>query len=133
MVAPRPQNYKELYNLRHASLRNAIERIFGVLKKRFPILASPPMYPYPTQVSLVIALFCLSNFINVEGEEDLYNTEWLQEDVREEGQGEDNINTAGHVTNEEKEAAKVLRDNIAKAMWNDYIKTCRDRGLIREM
>ncbi|KAK9058168.1 hypothetical protein SSX86_023008 [Deinandra increscens subsp. villosa] len=28
-----PENSKELFNLRHASLRNAIERAFGVLKK----------------------------------------------------------------------------------------------------
>src|SRR5215471_13726721 len=34
----RPRNEKELYNLRHASLRNVIERIFGVSKKRFKIL-----------------------------------------------------------------------------------------------
>jgi len=35
----RPKNPKELFNLCHASLRNAIERIFGVVKKRrFPIL-----------------------------------------------------------------------------------------------
>jgi len=34
----RPKNPKELFNLRHASLRNAIERIFGVVKRRFPIL-----------------------------------------------------------------------------------------------
>ncbi|KAG4941097.1 hypothetical protein JHK87_044968 [Glycine soja] len=29
-----PQNYKELFNLHHASARNLIERSFGVLKKR---------------------------------------------------------------------------------------------------
>nr|KAJ0205401.1 hypothetical protein LSAT_V11C500278270 [Lactuca sativa] len=33
-----PQNSKELFNLRHASLRNTIERAFGVLKRRFPII-----------------------------------------------------------------------------------------------
>ncbi|GJY26317.1 putative nuclease HARBI1 [Tanacetum coccineum] len=33
-----PQNPRELFNLRHASLRNSIERAFGVLKKRFPII-----------------------------------------------------------------------------------------------
>ncbi|CAI9286136.1 unnamed protein product [Lactuca saligna] len=33
-----PQNARELFNLRHASLRNAIERAFGVLKRRFPII-----------------------------------------------------------------------------------------------
>ncbi|KAI4371057.1 hypothetical protein MLD38_019333 [Melastoma candidum] len=32
-----PQTPKELFNHRHASLRNCIERAFGVLKKRFPI------------------------------------------------------------------------------------------------
>ncbi|GLT95036.1 hypothetical protein SLE2022_127410 [Rubroshorea leprosula] len=33
-----PQNAKELFNLRYAALRNAIERAFGVLKRRFEIL-----------------------------------------------------------------------------------------------
>jgi hypothetical protein len=46
----KPENAKELYNLRHAGLRNAIERIFGVLKKRFPILTTFPDYPFETQV-----------------------------------------------------------------------------------
>jgi DDE superfamily endonuclease len=35
-----PQNHRELFNLRHASLRNSIERAFGVLKKCFPIIAT---------------------------------------------------------------------------------------------
>ncbi|XP_074337288.1 uncharacterized protein LOC141674484 [Apium graveolens] len=35
-----PRNARELFNHRHSSLRNAIERAFGVLKKRFPIIAS---------------------------------------------------------------------------------------------
>ncbi|XP_028757226.1 uncharacterized protein LOC114716391 [Neltuma alba] len=34
-----PQNATEIFNHRHASLRNVIERTFGVLKKRFPIMA----------------------------------------------------------------------------------------------
>ncbi len=34
----KPQNPKELFNLRHAQLRNVVERIFGVVKKRFPVL-----------------------------------------------------------------------------------------------
>ena len=35
-----PRNMQELFNLRHVSLRNAIEKVFGVLKKQFPIIAS---------------------------------------------------------------------------------------------
>ena len=37
----KPQNAKELFNLRHASLRNIIERCFGVFKRRFRILSTP--------------------------------------------------------------------------------------------
>ena len=33
-----PANAKELFNLRHASARNIIERMFGILKNRFAIL-----------------------------------------------------------------------------------------------
>ena len=44
----RPKNAQELFNLRHS--RNAIERIFGVLKKEFPILTDSTAYPYATQV-----------------------------------------------------------------------------------
>nr|KAJ0227500.1 hypothetical protein LSAT_V11C100005000 [Lactuca sativa] len=33
-----PQNARELFNLRHASLRNVIEMAFGVLKRRFLII-----------------------------------------------------------------------------------------------
>ena len=39
-----PQGMKELFNRRHASLRNVIERCFGVLKARFPILNAMPSY-----------------------------------------------------------------------------------------
>ena len=31
-------NHEELFNLRHASARNVVERVFGVLKKRWGIL-----------------------------------------------------------------------------------------------
>ena len=34
----RPQTPQELFNLRHASLRNIIERLFGELKRKFKIL-----------------------------------------------------------------------------------------------
>ena len=34
----KPQNKEELFNLRHAQLRNIVERIFGILKRHFRIL-----------------------------------------------------------------------------------------------
>ena len=46
------QNAQELFNLRHSSLRNAVERIFGVTKKRFQVLTNQLEYPYEIQVCM---------------------------------------------------------------------------------
>nr|KYP43214.1 hypothetical protein KK1_035355 [Cajanus cajan] len=45
-----PENEKELFNLRHASLRNVIEKIFGIFKSRFIIFKSTPPFLFKTQV-----------------------------------------------------------------------------------
>ena len=58
-----PQNPKELFNLRHSSLRVTIERAFGALKNRFKILYNKPFHPYKTQVKLVLACCILQNWI----------------------------------------------------------------------
>eukprot|EP00262_Sarcandra_glabra_P013627 TRINITY_DN3822_c0_g1_i1.p1 TRINITY_DN3822_c0_g1~~TRINITY_DN3822_c0_g1_i1.p1 ORF type:complete len:128 (-),score=5.77 TRINITY_DN3822_c0_g1_i1:203-586(-) len=59
----RPQNARELLNYNHSSLRNVVERTFGVLKKRFPILKTTPTYAYSTQVDIVLACCVLHNHI----------------------------------------------------------------------
>uniref|UniRef100_A0A453IQU7 Uncharacterized protein n=1 Tax=Aegilops tauschii subsp. strangulata TaxID=200361 RepID=A0A453IQU7_AEGTS len=51
-VRQRPQNYKELFNLRHAQLRNHIERIIGILKMRFPILKVAAHYSVDKQIDI---------------------------------------------------------------------------------
>ena len=61
----RPQNYEELFNLRHASLRNVIERAFGILKKRFPILVYMTSYPVEIQIMLVKSCFAIHIFIRL--------------------------------------------------------------------
>jgi len=60
-----PQKPRELFNLRHSSLRNVIERTFGVLKKRFPIIASgtEPHYPLETMTDIVLSCCILHNFL----------------------------------------------------------------------
>jgi len=59
----KPQNKEELFNLRHASLRNVIERQFGVLKRRFKIIRTAPEFPLPVQTRLRYALTGLNNLI----------------------------------------------------------------------
>ena len=67
-----------MFNLRQAQARNCIERIFGILKKRFSILQSRIEYPYESQVKLLLALAALHNFIlKRNGEEEC--AVWEQE------------------------------------------------------
>ena len=40
-----PKNANELFNIRHASLRNTIERLFGILKSHFRIFKIAPPFP----------------------------------------------------------------------------------------
>jgi hypothetical protein len=42
----RPTNARELYNLRHSSLRVTVERGIGALKGRFRILDNKPFHKY---------------------------------------------------------------------------------------
>ncbi|KAK3194045.1 hypothetical protein Dsin_025355 [Dipteronia sinensis] len=58
-----PANEVELFNLRYASLRNVIERIFGIFKSRFTIFKSVPPFPFRTLTELVSACVGLHNFI----------------------------------------------------------------------
>ena len=60
----------ELFNLRHASARNVIERSFGVLKKRWSILRTPSFFDIKTQIRIINACFMLHNFIRDEQQSD---------------------------------------------------------------
>ena len=70
MYFNRPKNKEELFNLHHAMLRNVIERIFGVLKRRFRILQLAPEYNIDTQSRLPAALSALHNFIRTQDPDD---------------------------------------------------------------
>ncbi|XP_057458064.1 uncharacterized protein LOC130748834 [Lotus japonicus] len=111
-----PQNPRELFNLRHSSLRNVIERTFGVLKKRFPIISSgtEPHYSFEVMRNIVVACCILHNFLmGVDIDEALMaevDRELLQRDIdRSQAQRD-----------EEYRQGQLLRDNIANEMWNVY-------------
>ena len=53
----------EKFNHRHSSLRNVIERAFGVLKMKWRILLAVPQYEPETQTKIITACMCLHNFI----------------------------------------------------------------------
>jgi hypothetical protein len=66
----KPQNAKELFNLRHSSLSVTIDRAFAALKNRFKILDQKPFHTFLTQVKLVLACCILHNWILGWGEDD---------------------------------------------------------------
>eukprot|EP00268_Persea_americana_P027958 TRINITY_DN2719_c0_g1_i5.p1 TRINITY_DN2719_c0_g1~~TRINITY_DN2719_c0_g1_i5.p1 ORF type:complete len:102 (+),score=5.04 TRINITY_DN2719_c0_g1_i5:176-481(+) len=61
-----PRNKQEAFNNCLSSLRNIIERSFGVLKARFPILKKMTPYSFPIQRSIVVAAMAVRNFIRKE-------------------------------------------------------------------
>ncbi|XP_049935002.1 protein ALP1-like isoform X2 [Nymphaea colorata] len=78
----RPRTPQELFNHRHSSLRNTVERTFGMLKARFPVLKMQVQYPFKKQALIVLATCVLHNFIidhnpNAEqfGDEDAPSTD----------------------------------------------------------
>jgi hypothetical protein len=117
----RPKNKEELFNLRHASARNVIERSFGVTKNRFNILDQPPRYLMLVQTYILSALCALHNFIFLIF---IYINPMSQDEVEVK---EDKIDLTqfgnlgfGVITREMQNRASRKRDEIASNMWREY-------------
>ncbi|XP_061340027.1 uncharacterized protein LOC133286609 [Gastrolobium bilobum] len=114
-----PQNANKLFNLRHASLRNVIERIFGIFKSRFTIFKSAPPFLFETQAELVLACVALHNFLRKECRSDEFPIESIDASsssvspVNE----EDNFQLVGQTQEQEREDANAWRTSIALDMW----------------
>ncbi|KMT08219.1 hypothetical protein BVRB_6g142370 [Beta vulgaris subsp. vulgaris] len=117
-----PTNYKELFNLRHSSARNTIERAFGLLKKRWAILRKSSFYEKQTQVRIINACFVLHNFVREENmdeenllyevDEDLSNVEAV--DTLDD-EGEDFVSTT-----QTSPQWNDFRDELAKKLFREY-------------
>ncbi|KAL8492702.1 hypothetical protein ACS0TY_024050 [Phlomoides rotata] len=107
----------ELFNHRHSSLRNAIERCFGLLKSRFPMLKwGMPPYTMDRQVKIVIACCVLHNFIRRFGMEDEIfegNSEYNEND-------EFVFSHSAQANQQSIEDQCLIRDAIANAMWQNW-------------
>ena len=114
------ENAKELFNLRHVSLRNAIERTFGVLKKRFPIIASTtePSYCVDTQNEIILACCILHNYLmGVDLDESLITE--VDEEVLHFHR--ERVAPTPREDDEDARQGDIIRDSIALAMWQNYV------------
>lgn len=59
-----------MFNYAQSSLRNVIERAFGVLKMKWRILLDIPAYPHQTQTEIICACMALHNFIRLNAQFD---------------------------------------------------------------
>jgi hypothetical protein len=121
----RPKNKEELFNLRHSSARNVIERIFGVLKRCFRVLLLTPEYSLEIQARIPAALCAIHNFI------------CIHDPIDEVMYTDDDDSNNGVVFNDdtiEAVAAEVdqplaRRDRIAQQMWDDYLAIRMERAI----
>jgi hypothetical protein len=125
----RPKNKEELFNLRHSSARNIIERIFGVLKRRYRILLLAPEYSMHIQARIPAALCALHNFISIHDptEEVIYDDDHDNEDA---AVADDHIAPAAVAIGVD--GPSVRRDRIAQEMWDDYLVVRMERGILDE-
>jgi hypothetical protein len=103
--------------LRHASARNVIERIFGVLKRRFRILVHPAEIDMAFQARIPPALAAIHNFIRVHDPEELAG--FPESESFESGFISGEL-AAGQTRPAERRQANTRRDEVAAAMWVQY-------------
>ena len=120
-----PLSSKELFNLRHASLRNVVERTIGILKRRFAVLRKGfegMNKAFHNQVVLSCCL--LHNFLNAErrlGNMNFDESEDSNVNLDVEAPTAHAAETAvGDGSEHNRVVAQAWRDSLASRMWQDY-------------
>ncbi|KAL1535062.1 hypothetical protein AAHA92_31162 [Salvia divinorum] len=124
--AQRPQNARELFNLRHTRARNIIERAFAVLKMRWGVLRSATFYPIKIQIRMIMACFLLHNFIRGEMANDPLeqamdgDSQNIVEEEEHEGEFIDQVEPTSAWNN--------MCDELANSMWFHVMSASTDDG-----
>ena len=118
LAGKKPENSKELFNLRHASKRNVIERIFGVVKRKYQILRTPLEYSMETQPRIILACCTIHNYVrSIEGEKaDMWldmETRLVIPDIQPAVVYPESSTTSSRKMDK-------FRDELAEKMWAQY-------------
>ena len=112
-----PQTKEELFNYKHSSARNVIERCFGFLKMRWAILRERPWYPVKTTCRIISACALLHNHIRREMTLDPLEAEL--DDGYVDLESMQNTDVIQYI--ETSNAWTTWRDNLAQDMWNQRL------------
>ena len=125
----RPANKEELFNLRHAQARNVIERIFGVLKRRFRILVIPPEYSVQVQAQIPSALCAIHNFIKIHDPDDGETTDLGSSEYSSSipNPGDNEVGHTNYAEDDGEDDVVLRRDKIAQDMWDSYQRVLQAR------
>ncbi|XP_024043375.1 uncharacterized protein LOC112100031 [Citrus clementina] len=116
----RARGREEIFNHAHAKLRNVIERAFGVLKARFPILKRMAPYSFDTQRKIVVACMAIHNFLRKISVDDALFAQYENDEVElESGHGNQNhtANAINSSSMEDQNYMRQLRDEIANQLF----------------
>ena len=118
-----PESSKELFNFRHSSLRNVVERTIGLLKRRFAYLRHQPYHDIETQAKIVLACCAIHNFLRNDDIEDVCDEDIATSDDEDNPThvdvSEDETPNA-HISFTADVAWSNNRNTIADLMWADY-------------
>ncbi|KAG5233162.1 protein ALP [Salix suchowensis] len=115
-----PSGREEVFNRAHSSLRNVIERSFGVWKQRWQILQNMPAYPYKTQVKIVVASMALHNYIRRRSQDDITfaeydrNPNFVPEDILP-----DVVPRSNSQRSQTRSRMDLVRDGIASSLMRE--------------
>jgi hypothetical protein len=120
-----------LYNLRHASLRNVVERVFGVVKKRFPGISHGIQYSLEFQVKFIYSVCALHNWINGHrtNKDELYQlayNDFLSGENRD-SDAVPGLNIMSNFSELPSDFAVNKRQIIATELWDQYTTYTRSR------
>ncbi|XP_021714756.1 uncharacterized protein LOC110682740 [Chenopodium quinoa] len=123
-----PENERELFNLRHSSIRMVVERAFGILKARLRVLDVEPFWSFKTQVDVVLACCVIHNFLRGVDPNDQITREV---DLEMDSHDTRTLLTRREMREETNECINK-RNAIALAMWTIIVLVVRyEKELIR--
>ncbi|KAI3772083.1 hypothetical protein L6452_03257 [Arctium lappa] len=114
-----PTNAKELFNMRHSSTRNVIERCFRLIKARWVILRDNSYHPIESMPRIIIACCLLHNFIRQIMSEDPIDNE-VPTNHTQPGNDHDNVISTVETSQEWTDR----RDALANEMFNNWNARC---------
>lgn len=119
--------------MRHAQARNVIERIFGVLKRRFRILLLAPEFSIRVQAQIVSVLCATHNFMkHHDSKEEELPDENSGHYTFAPNAGDNGVREINYIEEDVPADVVARRDQIAQNMWESYQRILEERGMDEE-